>query len=52
MVKRHVSTEESVLLMSDQVMCGRPGPRLKRIHADDVQGTLPRGESPEEYCGM
>lgn len=40
MVKRHVSTEDSVLLMSPQVMHGRPGPRLERIHRGEVQGTL------------
>lgn len=52
MGEQHVSTEESALLMSDQVMYGRPNPQLMRIHADDVQGTLPKGESPEEYCGI
>lgn len=40
MVKRHVSTEDSVLLMSPQVIYGRPGPRLERIHRGEVQGTL------------
>ena len=40
MVKRRVSTEDSVLLMSPQVMHGRPGPRLERIHRGEVQGTL------------
>lgn len=40
MVKRHVSTEESALLMSDQVMYGRPGPRLECIHRGEAQGTL------------
>lgn len=40
MVKRRVSTEDSVLLISPQVMHGRPGPRLERIHRGEVQGTL------------
>lgn len=40
MVKQRVSTEESALLMSDQVMYGRPGPRLERIHRGEVQGIL------------
>lgn len=40
MVKRRVSTEESALLMSDQVMYGHPGPRLECIHRGEVQGTL------------
>lgn len=40
MVKRHVSTEESVLLMSPQVMYGHPGPRLECIHRGEVQGIL------------
>ena len=40
MVKRRVSTEDSVLLMSSQVIYGRPGPRLERIHRGEVQGTL------------
>ena len=30
---------------------GRPNPQLMRIHADDVQGTLPEGELPEEHGG-
>ena len=40
MVKRRVSTEDSVLLMSPQVMHGRPGPRLERLHRGEVQGIL------------
>ena len=40
MVKQRVSTEESVLLMSPQVMYGRPGPRLECIHRGEVQGIL------------
>lgn len=45
MVKRHVSAEESVLLMSDQVMYGRPGPRLRCIDRGEVQGILTKGTS-------
>ena len=40
MVKRRVSTEDSVLLMSPQVMYGRPGSLLERIHRGEVQGIL------------
>lgn len=40
MVKRRVSGDDSVLLMSPQIMYGRPGPRLERIHRGEVQGTL------------
>lgn len=40
MVKRRISTEDSVLLMSSQVIYGRPGPRLERIHRGEVQGIL------------
>ena len=40
MVKRRVSGDDSVLLMSPQVMHGRPGPRLERIHRGEVQGIL------------
>ena len=40
MVKRRISTEDSVLLMSPQVIYGRPGPRLERIHRGEVQGIL------------
>lgn len=40
MVKRRVSAEESVLLMSPQVMHGRPGSLLERIHRGEVQGIL------------
>lgn len=45
MVKRRISTEDSVLLMSPQVMHGRPGPRLERIHRGEVQGILTEGTS-------
>lgn len=40
MVKRRVSTEDSVLLMSPQVMHGHPGSLLERIHRGEVQGIL------------
>ena len=40
MVKRRVSGDDSVLLMSSQVVYGRPGPRLDRIHRGEVQGIL------------
>ena len=40
MVKRRVSTEESVLLMSPQVIYGHPGPRLECIHRGEAEGIL------------
>lgn len=40
MVKRRISTEDSVLLMSPQVIYGHPGPRLERLHRGEVQGIL------------
>lgn len=40
MVKRRVSAEDSVLLMSPQVMHGRPRPRLRCIDRGEVQGIL------------
>ena len=40
MVKRRVSGDDSVLLMSPQVMHGRPGSGLDRIHRGEVQGIL------------
>lgn len=40
MVKRRVSGDDSVLLMSSQVVYGRPGSLLERIHRGEVQGTL------------
>lgn len=46
-----VSPRQRVLKVSPQVIYGRPDPDLMRIHADDVQGTLPNGESPEEHGG-
>lgn len=46
-----VSPRQRVLKVSPQVIYGRPDPGLMCIHADDVQGTLPNGESPEEYGG-
>lgn len=46
-----VSPHQRVLKVAPQVIYGRPDPDLMRIHADDVQGTLPNGESPEEHGG-
>lgn len=46
-----VSPHQRVLKVAPQVHYGRPNPQLMRIHADDVQGTLPQGELPEEYGG-
>lgn len=46
-----VSPHQRVLKVAPQVYYGRPNPQLMRIHADDVQGTLPNGESPEEHGG-
>ena len=40
MVKRRVSGDDSVLLMSPQVIYGRPGSLLERIHRREVQGIL------------
>lgn len=45
------SPGQRVLKVAPQVHYGRPNPQLMRIHADDVQGTLPKGESPEEHGG-
>jgi len=45
MVKRHVSTEDSVLLMSPKVIHGRPHPRLRCIDRGEVQGILTEGTS-------
>ena len=46
-----VSPRQRVLKVAPHVYYGRPNPQLMRIHADDVQGTLPNGESPEEHSG-
>lgn len=46
-----VSPHQRVLKVAPQVIYGRPDPDLMRIHADDVQGTLPQGELPEEHGG-
>lgn len=46
-----VSPRQRVLKVAPQVIYGRPDPGLMCIHADDVQGTHPNGESPEEYGG-
>lgn len=51
MVKRHVSTEESALLMSDQVMYGRPRPRLRCIDRGEAQGILTKGTSSAWKAG-
>ena len=51
MVKRRISTEDSVLLMSDQVMYGRPGPRLRCIDRGEVQGTLTEHSSSAWQIG-
>ena len=40
MGEQHVSTDDSVLLMSPRVIYGRPDPRLKRIRRGEVQGIL------------
>ena len=45
------SPGQRVLKVAPQVHYGRPNPQLMRIHADDIQGTLPEGESPEEHGG-
>lgn len=47
----HVSPHQRVLKVAPQVYYGRPNPQLMRIHADDVQGTFPQGELPEEHGG-
>lgn len=46
-----VSPNQRVLKVAPQVHYGRPNPQLMRIHADDVQGTLPQGELQEEHGG-
>ena len=46
-----VSPSQRVLKVAPHVYYGRPNTQLMRIHADDVQGTLPNGESPEEHGG-
>lgn len=40
MVKRRIFIDDSVLLMSSQVIYGRPGSLLERIHRGEVQGIL------------
>lgn len=47
----HVSPHQRVLKVAPQVHYGRPNPQLMHIHADDVQGTLPQGDLPEEHGG-
>lgn len=51
MVKRRVSGDDSVLLMSPQVMHGRPGPRIERIHRGEVQGILTERSSSAWQIG-
>lgn len=51
MVKRRISTEDSVLLMSPQVIYGHPGPRLECIHRGEVQGTLTEHSSSAWQIG-
>lgn len=46
-----VSPGQRVLKVAPQVHYGRPNPQLMRIHADDIQRTLPEGELPEEHGG-
>ena len=46
-----VSPHQRVLKVAPQVHYGRPNPQLMRIHADDVQGTLPQGDLPEDHGG-
>lgn len=46
-----VSPHQRVLKMAPQVHYGRPNSQLMRIHVDDVQGTLPQGDLPEEHGG-
>lgn len=48
---RPVSPHQRVLKVAPQVIYGRPDPDLMRIHADDVQGTLPQGDLPEDHDG-
>ena len=45
MGEQHVSTDDSVLLMSPQVMYGHPRPRLRCIDRGEVQGILTKGTS-------
>lgn len=45
MVKRRISAEDSVLLMSPKVIHGRPRPRLRCIDRGEVQGVLTEGTS-------
>lgn len=45
MVKRRVSGDDSVLLISPKVIHGRPRPRLRCIDRGEVQGILTEGTS-------
>ena len=51
MVKRRVFIDDSVLLMSPQVMYGRPGSLLERIHRGEVQGILTEHSSSAWQIG-
>lgn len=51
MVKRRVFIDDSVLLMSSQVMYGRPGSLLERIHRGEVQGILTEHSSSAWQIG-
>lgn len=51
MGEQHASTEESALLMSPQVIYGRPRPRLRCIDRGEVQGILTKGTSSAWKAG-
>lgn len=51
MVKRRISTEDSVLLMSPKVIHGRPRPRLRCIDRGEVQGILSEHSSSAWQIG-
>ena len=51
MVKRRVFIDDSVLLMSSQVVYGRPGSLLERIHRGEVQGILTEHSSSAWQIG-
>ena len=51
MVKRRVSGDDSVLLMSPQVVYGRPGSLLERIHRGEVRGILTEHSSSAWQIG-
>ena len=51
MGEQHVSTDDSVLLMSPRVIYGRPRPRLRCIDRGEVQGILTKGTSSAWKAG-